>query len=175
VLSDAEIIVQVQAGDVDAYAVLVRRYERLVRATVLRQCADRHHADDVVQETFLIAFQSLASLHNGARFAPWLLGIARNRTARWYRDSPGHEVGVVDLDAFTDASRTHLSEGSFDLLELIERLPEHERVLIGLKHFEGHTAAEISAITGRPTGTITKQLSRAYARLGNWLEQEARR
>ncbi len=174
-LSDAEIIVQVRAGDVDAYAVLVRRYERLVRAAVLRKCSDRHHADDVVQETFLIAFQSLASLQDRARFGPWLLGIARNRTARLYRETARHEVGISDFDELPLANRTQLSDESFELLELIERLPDNERVPVGLKHFEGHTAAEISAITGRPIGTITKQLSRAYARLGKWLEQEARR
>jgi RNA polymerase sigma-70 factor, ECF subfamily len=175
VLSDAELIVRVRAGDVDAYAVLVRRYERLVRATVLRKCPDRDHADDVMQDTFLVAFQSLAKLNDGARFGPWLLGIARNRTARLYRDSARHEIGITDLDALPDSNRTPLSDESLGLLEFIERLPDHERVLVGLKHFEGHTAAEIAAITGRPVGTITKQLSRAYARLGKWLEQEARR
>jgi RNA polymerase sigma-70 factor (ECF subfamily) len=175
VLSDAEIIVRVRAGDVDAYAVLVGRYERLVRATVLRKCADRHDADDVVQETFIIAFQSLASLQDGSRFAGWLLGIARNRTARLYRDAARREAGIADLDELSLANQTRLSDESFELLELIDRLPENQRVLVGLKHFEGHTAAEISAITGRPIGTITKQLSRAYARLGTWLKQEARR
>jgi RNA polymerase sigma-70 factor (ECF subfamily) len=174
VQSDAELLVRVAAGEVDAYAVLVRRYERLVRAMVLRKMSDRHQADDVVQETFLIAFQSLATLNDSARFGPWLLGIARNRTARSYRNSTRREIGIDDLDALPNGNRSQLSEESMDLLELIEKLPEHERVLVGLRHFEGHTAAEIAAITGRPVGTVTKQLSRAHARLAKWLKQEAR-
>jgi RNA polymerase sigma-70 factor (ECF subfamily) len=175
VQSDAELLVRVAAGDVDAYAMLVRRYERLVRATVLRKLPDRHQADDVVQDTFLIAYQSLVTLKDNTRFGPWLLGIARNRTARSYRNSARHEIGIDDMDALPNCDRSRVSDESMDLLELIENLPEHERVLVGLRHFEGHTAAEIAAITGRPVGTITKQLSRAHARLAKWLKQEARR
>jgi RNA polymerase sigma-70 factor, ECF subfamily len=175
VQSDAQIVREVCAGEVAMYAVLVRRYERLVRAAILRKIADRHLADDLVQDTFMIAFASLSTLRNGSLFGPWLLRIARNRASRSYRHAARHEVGAVDFDAMPSAAATGLSDESRDLLELVERLPEQERVLVGLKFFEGHTAADIAEITGRPVGTITKQLSRAYARLGKWLELEARR
>ena len=65
-----------------------------------------------------------------------------------------------------------LSNGSSELLELIERLPEHERLVIALKHFEGYTALEIANITSQSVGTVTKQLTRARRRLHDWLTQE---
>jgi RNA polymerase sigma-70 factor (ECF subfamily) len=172
--SDADVVAAVSAGDTAAYAILVRRYERLVRATVLRRIGDRHLAEDVVQESFLSAFESLGTLRNGDVFGAWLLGIARNQTLRSHRSAARRDVGVVDLDSLPGARADGMNTESSDLLELVERLPEHERILVGLKHFEGHTAAEIATITGRPIGTVTKQLSRAYERLGQWITQEAK-
>jgi RNA polymerase sigma-70 factor (ECF subfamily) len=173
--SDSELIAAVRAGDTGLYAVLVRRYERLVRATALQKLGDRHLAEDVAQDAFLIAFESLASLRNEDLFGGWLLGIARNRALHVCRSSARREISWADLDALPGAHATGLSADSLDLLELVDRLPEHERVLVGLKHFEAHTAAEIATIMGRPIGTVTKQLSRAYARLGQWLSQETKR
>ncbi len=58
------------------------------------------------------------------------------------------------------------------LVSVIDRLPDHERVLIGLRFFDGHSLAEIAETTARPLGTVSKQLSRAIARLRAWLEKE---
>ena len=58
------------------------------------------------------------------------------------------------------------------LLNLVARLPDHERLLIGQRYFDGHSMAEIAAITARPIGTVTKQLSRAIARLRSWWSKE---
>ena len=173
--SDAQIVTAVCAGDVAIYAVLVRRYERLVRATVLRKVGDRHLADDLTQDSFLIAFESLAALRDRERFGPWLLGIARNRALRSFRCGDRREATLSDMDVLAGGGDGQLSDESGELLELVERLPHHERIVVGLKYFTGHRASEIATITSRPVGTITKQLSRAHERLAAWLTQEARR
>ncbi|HEY3393443.1 MAG TPA: sigma-70 family RNA polymerase sigma factor [Lacipirellulaceae bacterium] len=173
--SDAELIGQIECGNAEAFAVLVRRYERLVRAAVLRATHDRHIADDVVQEAFLAAFQSLGVLRDPAKFGPWLLSIARNQAVRTACQRRREDIAIADVETMRPSSNGKLTEPSERLLELVERLPAHERVIIGLKHFEGHSVREISTITGRPTGTVTKQLSRAHKRLQAWLERESKR
>ena len=55
---------------------------------------------------------------------------------------------------------------------LFRSLPTRERVLIGLRFFDGHSLADIAEITTRPLGTVSKQLSRATTRLRAWLEKE---
>ncbi|MEZ6138170.1 MAG: sigma-70 family RNA polymerase sigma factor [Pirellulaceae bacterium] len=65
-----------------------------------------------------------------------------------------------------------MSPYSLELLEFVERLPEQERVVIGLRHFDGHSIQDISQITGRPIGTVSKQLSRAHERLRGWVNEE---
>jgi RNA polymerase sigma-70 factor (ECF subfamily) len=175
VQSDAELFEQAQSGDVDAFAVLVRRYERLVRATALRAVCDRHTVEDVIQNTFLAVFQSLESLRDASKFGPWLLAIARNQAARQVRQIVRQEACITELAASRPSTNGKLTEQSERLLELVDRLPDHERIIIGLRHFEGYTVQEVATITARPLGTVTKQLSRAHKRLQHWLQMEVRR
>jgi len=51
------------------------------------------------------------------------------------------------------------------LLAAVMRLPERERQVVTLRYFDGHSVQAVAEITGRPLGTVTRQLSRAYARL----------
>ena len=60
---------------------------------------------------------------------------------------------------------SRLDTDSEFLLAALMALPERERRLLMLRHFGGHSVAEIGQIVGRPVGTVTKQLSRGYARL----------
>jgi RNA polymerase sigma-70 factor (ECF subfamily) len=173
VLSDAKLIDEVSAGDHQAYAVLVKRYERLARAVATRIVRDPHIADDVAQESFLAAFTSINSLKDKSLFSVWLLGIVRRQAARAMQRR-GRFPALIDATGLETqtASNRAMPQESLELLELVETLPEHERVVVGLRHYEGHSLQEIAEITDRPIGTVTKQLSRAHHRLRTWLEKE---
>jgi RNA polymerase sigma-70 factor (ECF subfamily) len=174
--SDRELVASVLAGRTEDFAVLVSRYERLVRSVLLTRLRDRHAVEDAAQEAFLAAFRSLPTLRQPESFGAWLLGIAKHQAGRLRRDLPVRMEPLEMFDAVDadDAKRQADGERLGELLTLIERLPDHERAAVGLRHFAGHSAVEISAITGRPVGTVTKQLSRAYARLKRWVEMEVR-
>lgn len=171
--SDQEVIAEVLSGNSDSYAILVSRYERLARAAAIHIVRDGHTADDVAQEAFIAAFKGLASLRDPSSFAGWLLGIVRRRAATAVKNDRRRRPINGDLDASAVlAVSPGPSAESLELLELVERLPDQERVVIGLKHFEGRSVREIAEITGRPVGTITKQLSRARQRLYDWLTED---
>jgi RNA polymerase sigma-70 factor (ECF subfamily) len=174
--TDEQLVERVRGGDDEAYAQLVRRYERLVRAAVQNLVRDLHAAEDAAQETFLAAFESLESLRQAARFGPWVLSIARNQAASAARKRVRAEVCVPDVPSIASgkpSTNGRLSDRSERLLELVERLPEHERIVVGLRYFDGHSVEAVARISGRPVGTVTKQLSRAHARLEQWLKQES--
>lgn len=162
--SDAELIELVKTGQVEAYAELVVRYERSVRAAALHTVRERHLADDVTQDVFVAAYRGLHSLRDGSKFGPWLLRIAKNQAARAVRSRCRAPALVGEVDS-TVVDESPLSDLSTTLLELVAQLPEYERVIVELKNFQGHSVREIAEITGRPVGTVTKQLSRAYERL----------
>ena len=169
--SDAQLIDRIFAGETEAFAVLVKRYERLVWGAAIRIIRDPHLAEDVAQEGFVAAFESLGSLRISSRFGPWLLAIVRRQAARAVRQRCRSPVLATNARADLEPeSNGRAAPENFELLELIERLPVQERVVIGLRHFEGHSMHEIAHITGRPIGTVTKQLSRAHQRLRKFLE-----
>ena len=171
--SDSELIDLIFAGEQQAYAVLVERYERQARAAALRIVHDSHVADDVAQESFVAAFESLASLRNNSRFGGWLLGIVQRQAARAIRQRCRSPALVGDVGSRCDPeSNGRASPETLELLELVDHLPEQERVVVALRHFDGHSVREIAEITDRPVGTVTKQLSRAHQRLRVWLGEE---
>ena len=175
VQSDTELVNQVLAGDVQAYASLVERYERLARAEAMQSVRDHHTAEDVAQEAFVVAYQTLRALRDHAKFGPWLLEITKRRASQHARRRKVAPVAVSVLDGTPSSAperNGQLHEDSEFLLALVNRLPEHERIVVGLRHFEEHSVQEIAQITGRPVGTVTKQLSRAIERLRKWCERE---
>ncbi len=169
--TDAQLIEQVRQGDLQAYGELVRRYEYAVRGAALAVLGDHHAAEDAAQEAFVTAYEKLGSLRHGSKFGQWVLKIARHRAARAVRKRrrpASLETLAEPADSSSDGQLCHDSE---HLLHLVCRLPEHERVVIALRHFDGHSVEQIAHMTHRPVGTVTKQLSRAHGRLRHWLEE----
>ena len=171
---DAELVKAVVAGDRRMFAELVERYERAVRGVAMNVLADHHAAQDATQEAFVVAYRKVGSLRNGRAFGPWLLRIAHREAVRMARQRP-KAVQLETLADFPAGERDgRLDEASRRLLGEVMRLPEHERDVLMHKHFGGHGVRSIAEMTGRPVGTITKQLSRAYDRLRRRLKDVER-
>ena len=172
--SDRNVIERVRRGDVQAYGALVERYERGVLAAVLPiSHGDLHAAQDVVQDVFVQCYTKLPTLRDESRFGHWLMKIARReavRAARRWRKRTLSEP-VEDVAA-ADSGRALDDEDSRWLLDCVRRLPEHEQLVVSMHYFDGHGVAEIARLTGRPVGTITKQLSRAIERLRGQMKAE---
>jgi RNA polymerase sigma-70 factor, ECF subfamily len=171
--SDSDLVKAVLEGDRDAYSCLFERHERSVQAAALSILSDFHIAQDVVQETFLTAYKKLGELRNGSSFGPWIRKIAKRRAIEISRKVQIRE-NAKKLATNKDAASNdgEIDSSSRDLLELVMRLPEHERTVVMLRYFDNHSTKVISEITGRPIGTVTMQLSRAHARLYKLLKEK---
>ena len=171
--SDAQLVGRVRGGDLEAFRGLVERYERTALSAVLAELHDLQIAEDVTQASFLLAYRKLDTLREAEKFGPWLLQIARHQAVETLRKRqvPVAAAGEAVDQPCDERASISLGDGE-DLLQLVERLPEHERLLVGLRYFDGHSVVEVAEITGRPLGTVTKQLSRAHARLRAWLTED---
>jgi RNA polymerase sigma-70 factor (ECF subfamily) len=173
VISDAQLVEQVRLGDIEAFGKLAERYERTLLAIAIGTLHDFHTAEDVVQAALLLAFRRLKTLRDGEKFGAWLVQIARSQVVETVRSRPApaavrlaseHQTGHEDkIDSWIEWEHVR---------SLVDQLSDDERVLIGLRYFDGHSMAQTAAITGRPIGTITKQISRAVCRLRTWWEKE---
>ena len=115
-------------------------------------------------------FRNIATLRNETKFASWLFTIIRRQAVRTARSL--NQPANVSLDHVEAKSLPKDVDSWIEndhLLKLVAKLPEREQVLISLRFFDGHSFKEIAEITDKPLGTITKQTSRAIARLKSWM------
>jgi RNA polymerase sigma-70 factor (ECF subfamily) len=169
--SDRQLVQFVLAGNREAYARLVERYQHAVFAVALKVLADREAAEDATQNAFVAAYTSLHRLHDANAFGAWLLVIARREALAAARVRPrtipldrDHDVSASIRDGLVEDERLN------DLMTALDQLAEHEQQVLMLRYFQNQPVATIAAITGRSVGTVTKQISRALCRLRKQLE-----
>lgn len=166
---DADLVRTTLAGDRRAFGDLVRRYQTAVVAAARAVVGDPHAAEDAAQDAFLTAFTRLRDLRDPAAFGGWVLRIARQKALR-LAEKVRAAAPVPDVPA----DPAEPDQSGQVLLAAVMQLPEAEAQVVALHYFDGHPVPVVAAMLGRPVGTVTKQLSRAYARLRTALPEDAR-
>lgn len=153
---------------------LARRYGSLMRAYATRLLGSSLESDDVVQETFILAWQKLGEVSDGAAVKSWLMRIVSNKSIDRIR-ARKHYVDITEWDAAAPASQSpsHLAEVSVTfgaLSSAVQRLPETQRQCWVMKEVGGSSYAEIADQLGLPQATVRGQLARARATLMKEME-----
>lgn len=167
---DADLVEATLAGDRAAFGDLTRRYQRAACAAAWSVLRDRHAAEDAAQEAFLTAYTRLGELRDPAAVGAWLLRIARQKALR-IAERVRAPAPVPDVAA--EPTPVGLDEESRRLLGAVMGLPEGEAQVVMLHYFDEHPVPAVAAMLSRPVGTVTKQLSRAYAHLRAALEDQS--
>jgi len=168
--STEELVKAVRAGEKSAFGQLVQLYQRAAIITAHSVLRDPERAQDAAQEAFVIAYTKLNQLQAAAAFGPWLLKIVRRRASLMQRERREERLRSDTVVANFGQTSDWLHRYE-EVIEQLARLPEHERVVVVLRYVNGHSLQEISGTTGKPVGTIKKQLSRALGRLRKWLRE----
>lgn len=176
-VSDAELVSRSQQGDTAAFEELVSRYRGKVYGLVYGMARNDQDAQDLCQETFIRAWQSLARFRGQSSFYTWLYRIATNLTIDMVRrkkrapfvefdgrsqsdsDEPRMPEAVTTNRPSDDAQRTDIRVAIDAAMEKLT--PEHRAVVL-LKDFEGLEYKEIAKIVGCSPGTVMSRLF--YAR-----------
>jgi RNA polymerase sigma-70 factor (ECF subfamily) len=168
-VEDRDLIAKARRGNVEAYNLLVSRWEKRIFNYLYRLVKDREDALDLSQDVFLKAHQNLAKLENVERFAPWLFRIAHNeaysllRKNRPETDMEEHVEGASWAE--TSVGRRMLPiEVSLTVERALAGLSEDQREAVVLKVYQGFKFEEMADILGCPVSTIK---SRVYAALEN--------
>jgi RNA polymerase sigma-70 factor (ECF subfamily) len=161
-------------GEKQAFAVLVKRYEKPVRAVAMDVLGDRHLAADVSQDAFVRAYEHLAGLRRPQAFGPWLLKITRRCALHLARRRPNEVQMEMGMDRKMEDCDGRLDEDNQRLLSAIVKLPKAEKQVVMLRYFSDNTVNDVAGMLDRSVGTVTKQLSRARVRLRTLLERSER-
>ena len=182
---DAAAIARCKAGDADAFAELVERYQGMVAGVVSRSLRDPDDAADVTVEVFVRAFRSLRSFRADAKFSTWLYRIALNTAMRHagkaarersfrVEQDPDKPDFLSTLPADPDESPEALvwkRMSSAAVREAVHSLPEKQRMVIVLHYFEGKTSEEIAEVLGVSVGTVWSRIHYAVKRLRGSLSE----
>ncbi len=151
-LSDKEIISDCLKGNVQAYAGLVQRHQRMVFNVLYRFLGNYEASQDISQETFITAYQKLNTFNGSSKFSTWLCQIALNK-ARDLLRVKGVESLSVDMeeqqsvlaasDSETPHRRYEMTQESERIQQVLNKLPVHYREILLLKHLEGFSNEEI--------------------------------
>lgn len=160
-------------SDPEQFAVLFRRHAPVIQRYVTRRIGPQP-TDDVVAETFLVAFRQRAAYRQDGRDClPWLYGIATNLIGRYRRSEVAHlrllaRTGVDPVtEPFTDQVDAAVTAGRAKtrLAAALARLPLAQRDALLLVAWAGLSYDQVAAATGVPLGTVQSRISRARRRL----------
>jgi RNA polymerase sigma-70 factor (ECF subfamily) len=171
-VEDADLIRQARGpsgrGGVEAYNLLVSRWEKRVYNYLLRITSNREDALDLTQDVFLKAYQNLRKLDDPGRFAPWLYRIAHNEAYSMFRKRRP-ETDVAELEPEATEGGIVVGGSSIFPMELtlavagaLERLSPEQREAVVLKIYQGFKFEEMAEILACPVSTVK---SRLYAAL----------
>ena len=174
---DVELIQCVLAGDDAAFAELVKKYQKPVHALAWRKVGDFHVAEEITQDTFLKAYQKLATLKEPQSFVSWLYVIATRRCIAWLRkkrlwtqsleatNSGQFEKATYSGYVVEENARIATEAQREVVKKLLAKLQESERTVMTLHYFGEMTCEEISRFLGVSVGAVKSRLSRARDRL----------
>lgn len=160
-VEDRDLILRASRKDVDAYNLLVSRWEKRIYNYLLRLVANREDAMDLSQDVFLKAYQNLAKLEDPARFGPWLFRIAHNEAYSLLR-KPKTEQEVAERAERTVWGQMLPIETSLAVERALSKLTEEQREAVLLKVYQGFKFEEIAEVLDTPVSTIK---SRVYTAL----------
>ena len=160
---------QVQAGSARAFEEIYDRHHRGILAFCRHMLGSRHEAEDVVQHTFIAAYQSLLADDCPIALKAWLYVVARNRCLSLLRARREH-ADIDDAATVVPATAGLCAEveGREDLRAMLadlQRLPEDQRAALVLAELTVHSHEQIAVILGVPTAKVKALVFQARAAL----------
>ena len=157
-VEDRDLIAKARRGHVDAYNVLVSRWEKRVFNYLLRLVGHREDALDLSQDVFLKAYQNLRKLEDPAKFPGWLFRIAHNEAYSLLRKNRPEGELAVEPKSGEACSRMFPIELSLAVQSALKLLSDDQREAVLLKVYQGFKFEEMAEILACPVSTVKSRL-----------------
>ncbi|SDS02998.1 RNA polymerase sigma factor [Gramella sp. MAR_2010_147] len=176
--TDQYLIDKVLKGDTNAFGELVARYQNFVFTIAIRILKVTEEAEEVAQDSFIKAYDSLASFRGDSKFSTWLYRIVYHKSLDRIKMNKRHRTYEI-IEEITDDSLDHIENGlEFILSEerteiikkCIDQLPEEDAAIISLYYFEEQSIKEVSMVTDLTEDNIKIKLYRSRKKLFSLLK-----
>ena len=182
--TDTALVERARDGDRPAFEELVRRTSRLVFARLFLDTGLADRAEDLLQETYLLAYRALRRLNDPGGFRPWLLAIAHNvliddarratRLKRLTPDAPGVPVASLRAAGPCPAEVAQREELRQRVLAVLRSMPEEYRLPLTLRYITGADHDTIGEQLGLTNGALRGLLHRGLRMLRDRLPRDLR-
>ena len=185
--TDAEVMLQVKAGDESAFGYLVQKYRRPIISFMYRMCHNPAAAEELAQEVFLRVYRSRETYEASAKFSTWLYRIATNLAVNHARDTrherpentlrldePDQETGTTpDLAdvAATAEERILRAERVAAIRQKVHALPERQRMAVVMHKYQQMDYRQIADVLKLSESATKSLLFRAYETLREQLKE----
>lgn len=174
--ADQVLVERVQAGDKQAYGLLVQKYQRKLMRLISRLVKDPAEVEDVTQDAFIKAYRALPNFRGESAFYTWLYRIGVNAAKNWLMANGRREPSRTDVDAddaegydegglLRDTDTPERMLMSKQIAETVNKamqsLPEELRSAISLREIDGMSYEEIAEVMECPIGTVRSRIFRA--------------
>lgn len=174
--ADEILIKKSKNGDMEAFELLVRRYENKVYTVAYRFLGNHADASDLAQETFLRLYQALPGFRGDSSFMTWLYRITANacrdelrRQQRYHTVSLDSEAGNNNTQAFLQApghipspeEAVEKKEFNETIQQCLNNLSEEHRLVLVMREIQGMSYEEIAGVLNCSLGTVKSRLNRA--------------
>ncbi len=176
-VTDRELVERARGGNHWAEEMLYRRHSAFIVGLCTRLVRHRNEADDVVQDTFLSAFERLGQLHDASQFRGWLASIAVRQAHRrlrrrkfqklfqWATSDPDDPAGSIASMALTPEWTTELAK----LDDALKRLRDAHRLPWQLRYVEGYRIEEVAKLCHCSLSTVKRRILHADAHIRKYL------
>jgi RNA polymerase sigma factor (sigma-70 family) len=170
-------ILDVLAGNKQAYAHIINKYKNPLYATILRMTRNPEDAQDLVQEALIKVYHQLNKYDGKGPFSSWLYRVAINHCMDEFR-TKRYKMKQVQMDEDRVLNHNHpeviflKKEKNRQLEKLLQTLPEDERMIVLLRYVNELSYSEISGIVGLPLSDVRNKLHRAKKKMRNTAQRE---
>ena len=172
-VTDEAITERVQQGDVEAFALLMDRYEKKITRYARKFLSQPDDVKDIVQDVFVKAYVNIKSFDPSRRFSPWIYRVAHNEFVNALKKKKSEKVSFIDFDVFfphpaaKETADSDVARGDLRrvLDGYLDKLPVKYREPLVLYYFEEMNYREIADVMRLPASTVGIRLQRGKALL----------
>ena len=159
-----------RAGDMRAFDAVYEQTNRPVYFAILYIVRDKMYAEDLLQDTFIRALQSLHSYQSGTNFTAWLIRIGKNLALHHIKRAKRETATDFDTESYKFSTTETKIPFLFDLAA--KHLAEDEYEILMLCQVAGYKRREVAQMLNLPIGTVTWKNNEALKKLKKILEKE---
>lgn len=162
-MQDSEIIKSVLKGNVDKFSIIVEKYEMYVFKIVYNIIKDKSEAEDIVQETFIAAYNKLSTYKDEYKFSTWIFRIAQNKSIDYIRK--GKNKKEINMDCADNVISTAISPDEYteysimkdSAAKFIKKLDDIDRQILLFKSIDMLSFSDISQIIDMNESSVKKR------------------